>query len=151
MNVKGASECMRVSRFMHGITNLDLIKRLNDNIPKSMDEMMSMATTFLRGKVVVVNQSRKKGPPSWRHHEATHKPSFDKMPDFKSRAEDMIDSLPRQNSKRNPCNGHDEIQSTTVDVRPCREPEQKQVLKETTKENTRKLPRREMPPAKRKP
>ncbi|GKE20758.1 reverse transcriptase domain-containing protein [Tanacetum coccineum] len=73
MHVKGAPECMRVSGFMHEITNLDLIKPLNDNIPKSVDDMMNMTTTFLRGKVAVANQSRKKGPLSWRHHEAPWK------------------------------------------------------------------------------
>nr|GEW52472.1 alcohol dehydrogenase-like 7 [Tanacetum cinerariifolium] len=40
MHVKGAPECMRISGFMHGITNPRLIKRLHDNIPKSVDEMM---------------------------------------------------------------------------------------------------------------
>ncbi|GJV59757.1 reverse transcriptase domain-containing protein [Tanacetum coccineum] len=60
MHVNGSSECMRVSGFMHGITNPDLIKRLNDNIPKSVDEMMSMTTSFLIGEVAVANQSRKK-------------------------------------------------------------------------------------------
>ncbi|GJR61071.1 hypothetical protein Tco_1503233 [Tanacetum coccineum] len=85
MHVKGAPKCMRVSGFMHDITNSDLIKRLNDNIPKSVDEMMSVTTTFLRGELAVANQPRKKGPPSWRHHEAAHKPSFDKNPDFKNR------------------------------------------------------------------
>ncbi|GKA18512.1 reverse transcriptase domain-containing protein [Tanacetum coccineum] len=59
----GAPECMRISGFMHGITNLDLIKRLNDNIPKSVDEMMSVTTAFLRGEAVVANQSRKKALP----------------------------------------------------------------------------------------
>ncbi|GJW38898.1 reverse transcriptase domain-containing protein, partial [Tanacetum coccineum] len=39
-NVKGAPECMRISRFMHGITNPELIKLLHDNISKSVDEMM---------------------------------------------------------------------------------------------------------------
>ncbi|GJV25299.1 reverse transcriptase domain-containing protein [Tanacetum coccineum] len=32
---KGAPECMKISRFMHGITNPELIKRLHDNIPKT--------------------------------------------------------------------------------------------------------------------
>ncbi|GJU77583.1 protein longifolia 1 [Tanacetum coccineum] len=50
--------------FMDGITNPDLIKRLNDNIPKTVDEMMSVTTAFLKGEVVVANQSRKKGPPT---------------------------------------------------------------------------------------
>ncbi|GJZ77726.1 hypothetical protein Tco_0642398 [Tanacetum coccineum] len=85
MHISGASECMRVSGFMHGITNPDLIKRLNDNIPKSVDEMMSMTTEFLRGEVVVANQSIKKAPSTWRHHEMSHKPSFDKRLDFKNR------------------------------------------------------------------
>nr|GEV42448.1 reverse transcriptase domain-containing protein [Tanacetum cinerariifolium] len=84
MHVKGALECMRVFGFMHVITNPDLIKRLSDNIPKFMDEMMSITTAFLRDEVVVANQSRKKGPPAWKHHEGTHTPSFDKRRDFKN-------------------------------------------------------------------
>ncbi|GJY61212.1 reverse transcriptase domain-containing protein [Tanacetum coccineum] len=48
MHVSGAPECMKVSGFMYGITNPDLIKNINDNIPKSVDEMMSVTTTFLR-------------------------------------------------------------------------------------------------------
>nr|GEU54235.1 reverse transcriptase domain-containing protein [Tanacetum cinerariifolium] len=40
-DVKGASECMKIFGFMHGIINPELIKRLHDKIPKSMDEMMS--------------------------------------------------------------------------------------------------------------
>nr|GEX66386.1 reverse transcriptase domain-containing protein [Tanacetum cinerariifolium] len=43
-DVKGAPECMKISEFMHGITNLELIKRLHVKIPKSMDEMMSVTT-----------------------------------------------------------------------------------------------------------
>ncbi|GJX68968.1 reverse transcriptase domain-containing protein [Tanacetum coccineum] len=40
MHVKGAPECMRISEFMYGITNPELIKCLYDNIPKSVEEMM---------------------------------------------------------------------------------------------------------------
>nr|GEV87690.1 reverse transcriptase domain-containing protein [Tanacetum cinerariifolium] len=36
-DVKGAPKIMRISRFMHGITNPELIKRLHDKIPKSGD------------------------------------------------------------------------------------------------------------------
>ncbi|GJW26854.1 hypothetical protein Tco_0040665, partial [Tanacetum coccineum] len=53
MHVNGAPKCMRISEFMHGITNPDLIKRLNDNILKSVDEMMNMTTAFLRGEVAI--------------------------------------------------------------------------------------------------
>ncbi|GJU94339.1 reverse transcriptase domain-containing protein [Tanacetum coccineum] len=43
-DVKGAPECMRISGFVHGITNHELIKRLHDKIPKTVDEMMRVTT-----------------------------------------------------------------------------------------------------------
>ncbi|GJX49768.1 hypothetical protein Tco_0276613 [Tanacetum coccineum] len=46
---------------------------------------MNTTTAFLRGEVAVVNQSRKKALPAWKHHEASHKPNFDKRLDFKNR------------------------------------------------------------------
>nr|GEY74147.1 reverse transcriptase domain-containing protein [Tanacetum cinerariifolium] len=58
-DVKGASACMKISGFMHGITNPELIKRLHDKIPKSMDEMMSVTTSFLRGEVAASNRERR--------------------------------------------------------------------------------------------
>ncbi|GKA09806.1 hypothetical protein Tco_0689239 [Tanacetum coccineum] len=84
MHVSGAPECMRISRFMHGITNPDLIKKLNDNIPKSVDEMMSVTTAFLRGEVVATNLTKEKAPPAWKHHESGNRPNLDKRPDFKN-------------------------------------------------------------------
>nr|GEV57393.1 reverse transcriptase domain-containing protein [Tanacetum cinerariifolium] len=50
-DVKIAPECMKILRFMHEITNPELIKRLHDKIPKLVDEMMMVTTTFLRGKI----------------------------------------------------------------------------------------------------
>nr|GEX35356.1 reverse transcriptase domain-containing protein [Tanacetum cinerariifolium] len=50
MDIKGAPECMRIFRFLHGITNPKLIKRLHDKIPKTVDEVMRVTTSFLRGK-----------------------------------------------------------------------------------------------------
>nr|GEX43897.1 reverse transcriptase domain-containing protein [Tanacetum cinerariifolium] len=49
-DVKGAPKCMRIFEFLHGITNPELIKRLHDKIPKTVDEMMRVTTSFLRGK-----------------------------------------------------------------------------------------------------
>ncbi|GJW80517.1 reverse transcriptase domain-containing protein [Tanacetum coccineum] len=49
-DVKGAPEVMRISGFIHGITNHELIKRLHDNNPKSVDEMMRITTSFLKGE-----------------------------------------------------------------------------------------------------
>ncbi|GJY75114.1 reverse transcriptase domain-containing protein [Tanacetum coccineum] len=49
-DVKGAPECMRISGFVHGIMNPELIKRLHDKILKTVAEMMRVTTSFLRGK-----------------------------------------------------------------------------------------------------
>nr|GEV35870.1 hypothetical protein [Tanacetum cinerariifolium] len=43
MDVKGAPEVMRISAFMHGITNPELIKRLHDKIPSGL---RTRRTTF---------------------------------------------------------------------------------------------------------
>ncbi|GKE21578.1 reverse transcriptase domain-containing protein [Tanacetum coccineum] len=77
-DVKGASECMKISKFMHGITNPELIKRLHDKIPKSVDEMMRVTTTFLRGEVVASNRKRKKSFLTWKQQEAGQKQNFKK-------------------------------------------------------------------------
>ncbi|GJU07804.1 hypothetical protein Tco_1124234 [Tanacetum coccineum] len=65
-HVKGDLECKRISGFIHGITNPELIKRLNDNIPKSVDEMIRTTTAFLWGEVAASNQARKKAPLIWK-------------------------------------------------------------------------------------
>ncbi|GJV34594.1 reverse transcriptase domain-containing protein [Tanacetum coccineum] len=59
-HVKGAPECMRIFGIMHGINNPELIKRLHDNISKSVDEMMRVTTAFLRGEVAASNQRSKR-------------------------------------------------------------------------------------------
>nr|GEU61586.1 reverse transcriptase domain-containing protein [Tanacetum cinerariifolium] len=76
-DVKGAPKCMKIFKFMHGITNLELIKRLHDKIPKSMDEMMSVTTSFLRGEVAASNRERKKSFSPWKQ-EAGQKQNFKK-------------------------------------------------------------------------
>ncbi|GKC08673.1 hypothetical protein Tco_1000283 [Tanacetum coccineum] len=83
MDVKGAPECMKISGFMHGITNPELIKRLHDKIPKSVNEMMRVTTTFLRGEVAASNRKRKKSFPSWKQQEAAKKQHF-KKGDFRN-------------------------------------------------------------------
>nr|GFA15531.1 reverse transcriptase domain-containing protein [Tanacetum cinerariifolium] len=57
--MKGAPECMRISGFMHGINNPELTKRLNEHVPKTMEEMMIATTAFIRGEAVAT--SKKKG------------------------------------------------------------------------------------------
>ncbi|GKA84144.1 reverse transcriptase domain-containing protein [Tanacetum coccineum] len=77
-DVKGAPKCMKIFGFMHGITNPELIKRLHDKIPKSVDEMMRVTTAFLRGEVAASNRERKKSFPSWKQQEANQKQNFKK-------------------------------------------------------------------------
>ncbi|GJR39446.1 reverse transcriptase domain-containing protein [Tanacetum coccineum] len=69
---------MKISGFMHGITNPELIKRLHDKIPKSIDEMMRVTTAFLRGEVAASNRERKKPFSSWKQQEANQKQNFKK-------------------------------------------------------------------------
>nr|GFA89161.1 reverse transcriptase domain-containing protein [Tanacetum cinerariifolium] len=57
--MKGASKFMRISRFMHGVNNPELTKRLNEHVPNTMEEMMITTTAFIRGEAVVA--SKKKG------------------------------------------------------------------------------------------
>ncbi|GJY29077.1 reverse transcriptase domain-containing protein [Tanacetum coccineum] len=83
-DVKGAPECMRISGFVHGITNPELIKRLHDKIPKTVDEMMRVATSFLRGEVAASNHERKKTFPPWKQHEGSQKQNFKKGGKFKA-------------------------------------------------------------------
>ncbi|GKD05700.1 hypothetical protein Tco_1180674, partial [Tanacetum coccineum] len=83
-HVKGVLECMRISGFMHRITNPELTRRLHDNILKSVDEMMWVTTTFLRGEVAVSNQARKKTLPAWKQHEVGRKQNFDRIRDFRN-------------------------------------------------------------------
>nr|GEV99793.1 reverse transcriptase domain-containing protein [Tanacetum cinerariifolium] len=77
-DVKGAPECMRISGFVHGITNPELIKRLHDKIPKTFDKMMRVTTSFLKGEVTASNHERKKTFPPWKQHESRQTQKFKK-------------------------------------------------------------------------
>ncbi|GJX05860.1 reverse transcriptase domain-containing protein [Tanacetum coccineum] len=78
LDVEGALECMKISGFMHGITHPELIKRLYEKIPRSMDEMYRVTTSFLQGEVAAFSHSRKKAPAPWRQPEEGNKPNFKK-------------------------------------------------------------------------
>nr|GEX92773.1 reverse transcriptase domain-containing protein [Tanacetum cinerariifolium] len=49
-HMKGAPECMWISGFMHEVNNPELTKRLNEHVPKTMEEMMITTTAFIRGE-----------------------------------------------------------------------------------------------------
>nr|GFA58958.1 reverse transcriptase domain-containing protein [Tanacetum cinerariifolium] len=65
--MKGAPECMRSSGFMHGVNNPELTKRLNEHVPKTMEEMVITTIAFIRGEAAAA--SKKKGHTSWRTHD----------------------------------------------------------------------------------
>ncbi|GKD93099.1 reverse transcriptase domain-containing protein [Tanacetum coccineum] len=69
LDVEGAPECMRISGFMHGITHPGLIKRLYERIPRSVDEMYRMTTSFLQGEVAALSHGRRKAHSSWKPSE----------------------------------------------------------------------------------
>nr|GEU51624.1 reverse transcriptase domain-containing protein [Tanacetum cinerariifolium] len=75
---QGVPECMRISEFVHGITNPELIKCLHDKIPKTVDEMMRIATSFLWGEVAASNHERKKTFIPWKQHKSSQKQNFKK-------------------------------------------------------------------------
>ncbi|GJU98510.1 reverse transcriptase domain-containing protein [Tanacetum coccineum] len=83
-NVKGAPECMKISGFVHRITNPELIKRFHERIPKTVDEMMQVATSFLQGQETASNQERRKTIMTWKHQEGSHKQNFKKGGGFRS-------------------------------------------------------------------
>ncbi|GKA38368.1 reverse transcriptase domain-containing protein [Tanacetum coccineum] len=47
---RGVPECMRISRFMHGVNNPELIKRLNEHVSKTLEEMMTADPRLLYGE-----------------------------------------------------------------------------------------------------
>ncbi|GJX00099.1 hypothetical protein Tco_0184012 [Tanacetum coccineum] len=78
LDVEGAPECMKIFGFMHGITHPELIKRLYEKIPRSMDKMYRVTMSFLQGEVAAFSHGRKKAPTPWKQPERGNKPSFKK-------------------------------------------------------------------------
>ncbi|GJU62987.1 reverse transcriptase domain-containing protein [Tanacetum coccineum] len=56
--MKGAPECMQISGFMHGVNNHELTKRLNEHVPKTMEEMMITTTAFIRGEAAAAGKKK---------------------------------------------------------------------------------------------
>nr|GEV27653.1 reverse transcriptase domain-containing protein [Tanacetum cinerariifolium] len=79
--MKGASKCMRISSFMHGVNNPELTKRLNEHVPKAMEEMTITTIAFLRGEAAVA--SKKKRHASWKAQDQSKRSNSDKRFDFR--------------------------------------------------------------------
>ncbi|GJV56419.1 reverse transcriptase domain-containing protein [Tanacetum coccineum] len=78
--MKGAPECMQISGFMHGVNNPKLIKRLNEHVPKTMEEMMTVTTAFIRGEAAAA--SKKKCHLPWKSQDQSKRHASERRSDF---------------------------------------------------------------------
>ncbi|GJU28628.1 reverse transcriptase domain-containing protein [Tanacetum coccineum] len=78
--MKGAPECMRISGFIHGVNKPELTKYLNEHVPKTMEEMMTATTAFIRGETVVA--SKKKVHTPWKSHDQSKRHTSERRSDF---------------------------------------------------------------------
>ncbi|GJZ53078.1 hypothetical protein Tco_0607963 [Tanacetum coccineum] len=84
--MKGALECMKISGFMHGVNNPELTKRLNERVPKTLEEMMTMTTTFIRGETVAASKNKVHTP--WKPQDQTKRHTFERRSDFRNQPRD---------------------------------------------------------------
>nr|GEW78244.1 reverse transcriptase domain-containing protein [Tanacetum cinerariifolium] len=84
--MKGALECMRNSVFMHGVNNPELTKRLNEHIPKTVEEMMTTTTAFIRGETAAA--SKKKVNTPWKSQDQSERQNSEQRPDFRNQPKD---------------------------------------------------------------
>nr|GEU42857.1 reverse transcriptase domain-containing protein [Tanacetum cinerariifolium] len=80
--MKGAPECMRISGFMHGVNNPELTKRLNEHVPKTMEEMMITIAAFIRGEAAAAGKKKGKFQPPPPMVTAVEKRHSNKFCDF---------------------------------------------------------------------
>ncbi|GJY41407.1 reverse transcriptase domain-containing protein [Tanacetum coccineum] len=88
--MKRAPECMRISGFMHGVNNPELTKRLNEHVPKTMKEMMTITTAFIRGESAVA--SKKKGHSSWKSQDQSKRHAPERKSDFRDQPREEMGS-----------------------------------------------------------
>ncbi|GJX14365.1 reverse transcriptase domain-containing protein [Tanacetum coccineum] len=84
--MKGAPECMKISGFMHGVNNPELTKRLNERVPKTLEEMMTMTTAFIRGETVAA--SKKKVHTPWKPQDQSKRHTSKRRSDFRNQPRD---------------------------------------------------------------
>ncbi|GJX68728.1 hypothetical protein Tco_0304455 [Tanacetum coccineum] len=85
-HMKGAPEYMRIYGFMHGVNNPELTKRLNEHVPKNVEEMMSATTTFIQGKTATA--SKKKAHTPWKPHDQSKRHTSERTSDFRNQPRD---------------------------------------------------------------
>ncbi|GKA93234.1 hypothetical protein Tco_0815220 [Tanacetum coccineum] len=85
-HMKRAPECMRISGFMHGVNNPELTKRLNEHVPKTMEEMMTVTTAYIRGENDAA--SKKKGHAPWKPQDQPKRHVFKQKSNFQNKSQE---------------------------------------------------------------
>ena len=75
INIKACPEVLKISGFMNRITSQDLIKKLNDKVPQTFDELMKRTRSFIQGEAAVAES--KKGYSNYKPQEQSRRQSND--------------------------------------------------------------------------
>ncbi|GJX96099.1 reverse transcriptase domain-containing protein [Tanacetum coccineum] len=84
--MKGAPKCMKISGFMHGVNNLELTKRLNEHVPKTLEEMMTTTADFIRGEIAAT--SKKKVHTLWKPQDQSKRHNSERRSNFRNQPRD---------------------------------------------------------------
>ncbi|GJY18815.1 reverse transcriptase domain-containing protein [Tanacetum coccineum] len=84
--MKGAPECMKISRFMHRVNNPELTKCLNERVPKTLEEMMTTTTAFIREETAAA--SKKKVHTPWMPQDQSKRHIYERRSDFQNQPRD---------------------------------------------------------------
>ncbi|GJR30303.1 reverse transcriptase domain-containing protein [Tanacetum coccineum] len=75
IHVKACPEILKISGFMNGINNPELIKKLNDRVPQTFDELMKRTRSFIQGEAAAADS--RKGYSNNRAQEQSRRQSND--------------------------------------------------------------------------
>ncbi|GJZ98150.1 hypothetical protein Tco_0670603 [Tanacetum coccineum] len=79
--MKGAPECMRISGFMHGVNNPKLTKRLNERVPKTIEDMMTTTAAFIQGETAAASKKKVHAP--WKSQDQSKRHASDRKLEFR--------------------------------------------------------------------
>ncbi|PWA84319.1 retroelement [Artemisia annua] len=72
---KACPEILKISAFMNGVNNPELIKKLHDGVPLTFDEVMKRTRSFIQGETAAADS--KKGYPTYKSQDQSRKQSND--------------------------------------------------------------------------
>ncbi|PWA74143.1 reverse transcriptase domain-containing protein [Artemisia annua] len=108
IHVKACPEILKISGFMNGINNPELIKKLNDRVPQTFDELMKSTRSFIQGEAAAADS--KKGYSNYKSQEQPRRQSNDQSSNRNKSYRSQGGG--RENDKRR------ELPETTTNVHP---------------------------------